>query len=318
MRRADLPKSVIRLTEDTIETCFPVTGGAQTLARAQEHIDRFEVRIKRLGSVNTQRGNPRGHFGHMYWSPAAHHDHPAHSKCMGTVLFPTVWRTDDPCGEDDCRPNGDVIVPVTHCVPSRWPLPCIPVIDDLPAYGRVHGNEDVLLTYPVFRITPNEGLCVRWDRHLHELPVGRYAAYVYAENVLCGVFEMDKRYCCDVDLRSPKSKEITRLPELMPKPEGVTDMFDAAINWSSTTTCTMNPGDTLIGVADLGPFCTETFCKPPEVVIRDGVSQETLKVMGCQEGQLLVERTGTAKFQGGATIRFEWTANNVKCAAEGC
>lgn len=294
MSRRDLPQSVIKLTANTLETCFPACGNASLAASM---LDRFEVRIKRAGQK--QDTGLLGAGG---------------TPIDVAIAFPSSYRA-----VADCTLGGDVLVPVWHYTCSKWPLAPVPVVQDQPVYARAYGYEGVLLVYPVFRIDANGNACVRWDSQLHELPAGRYAAHFYVDGILCGVFELDKRHCCPIDLGKPTSAEAECVPEMHDTPEGVTDMFEPIYSWSSNTTCQIEPGDTLLKVKDTGSLCTTTFCKAPELIIRDGVTTETVKFVGCTpEGYLMVERGGANTIQGGAVIRFEWTANNVQSACEGC
>ena len=301
MRRANLPDKVVKLNAMTIETAFPTKG-----ALAAELLPRVRVDIWTYGCGHKSTNIATG-------------DNP------GCVVFPLPAAfnpLDGPCREGpvDCDGyGGDYLVPVCRPVWTRLSEPPIPVVNGVPGTPGRGGRRAPLLSYPAFRIDEYGRLAVRWDQHLHALPVGRYAANVLVDGVVCGIFEIDKTYCCPLDVRDAQSADLVNPPARQPKPEGVTDVFDAIYDWTSTTTCQLNPGDTTVAVADSGALCDTVLCRQPQLVITDGVTREVVTFVGCiGENRLELERSGANTIQAGAIIRFEWTPDNVVAAAEGC
>lgn len=306
MRRSDMPDEVFVIGPDTIETAFPVSGTTDRTL-----LPEIAVEVWDLAAC---KGSTRVSYNDG-WRPTP-------KPCVVFPQYPpSIYeRFDDGLariGPVDCDGvGGSFLLPVCHDVPNHWPPPAIPVVDDAPVRGRTHSRTPVLV-YPAFRFDEFGRLAVRWDRQLHALPQGRYEVRVTLFGNVCGTFEMDKTHGC-IDLGSAVSRDLKEPPERGPRPEGITDMFDAIDTWTSTTTCQLNAGDTSVGVVDADLLCGATLCVAPELVISDGVTREIVKFQGCADGKLLIERSQAATIQAGAIIRFEWTAGNTRIACEGC
>ncbi|PZO72265.1 MAG: hypothetical protein DI640_12890 [Sphingomonas taxi] len=301
MRRIDIPHYVLKLGPDTWETAFPMQNGI-----AAEYLSRVRIEVFSLDCCRPCGQNPG-------------------CVVMPVVFEPTViFRDNDDsysCGRTgpvDCNGiGGSYVVPVIGHVWSRVP-PVIKVVNDRPVYGDYYSANHPLLVYPAFRVDERGRLAVRWDQKLHELPAGRYEARIVVDGLVCGSFELNKDYCCPITPAKMTSIDIRDVREVGPKPEGITDMFDAIADWSSVTTCQLEAGDTIVSVEDAGNLCTSVLCRQPELVINDGITREIVTFLGCSEGKLMIERTGTTTIQQGAIIRFEWTVENVRNAMEGC
>lgn len=303
LRRSDIPQTVLRFTADTMETAFPTSGPLD-----QEYLKRVKVEVWDLASCHS-------------YQPAGHHAH-----IRGCIAFP-LHKSFNPLIDDghcrigpvDCEGvGGSFVLPVCHPVPNHWPPPPIPVVNDAPACATLSSRARPVLVYPAFRIDPAGRLAVRWDKHLHALPRGRYEVRVLVDGLVCGIFEIDKSYVCPIETGGAVSTELAEPPERGPKPEGVSDMFDDIYDWTSTTTCQLGPGDTTVSVKDADVLCGAVLCRQPELVITDGITREVVTFQGCVDGKLQIGRGGANTIQAGAIIRFEWTAANTQAACEGC
>lgn len=295
MRRSDMASATLKLGPDVIETTFPVNGD---ITAAQ--LGRVKIEVWAFDGCGYADANlhPGVIYAPKVWSPG--------STKQGPV--------------DACGVGGSVMVPVFRPVFTDWPQPPIPVVNDQPVEPGAFRRHGVpLLTYPAFRMTPNGELAIRWDQKVHALPRGRYEARVLIDGIVCGIFEIDKRYEYTIGLDSMYSADIEQPQDRGTKPEGVTDMFDEIYDWTSVTTCQLNSGDTRVSVKDAGPFATVTLCKKPQLVIMDGVTREIVQYVGYTADNIMqIVRSGTAPIQSGAIIRFEWTPDNVTTAVEGC
>ena len=98
-------------------------------------------------------------------------------------------------------------------------------------------------------------------------------------------------------------------------------MFDAISTFCRPLCAVLSRGDPLLKLAtsDLSVLCSLTPCKPVELVISDGFNSETVTFTGCQNGAAIVARgTPQFKFPRGATVCFQWTANNVQANCTPC
>jgi hypothetical protein len=210
---------------------------------------------------------------------------------------------------------------------------CSKDLPDMTMYVRRRGlrcgavDHDWLLKYEAFERTIDGQLVFLFDDKIFDLPPGRYEGQVRYGCRPCGSVELDMSENC-----SFKPAGVTAVDEYKPlrlaRPEGIDDMYDAILDFKVTLCGILEEGETVLPQlkqpADVAVLCAafETMCKAPELKLYDTTKHEIIKLVGCENGRLVVERgqadTLARRFPTGSCLEFAWTSTNVKNATEGC
>lgn len=194
-------------------------------------------------------------------------------------------------------------------------------LDDAHLMIRRSGGceDDWLLAYRPFGRTTEGDVQFRLDGSIHELPAGYYDAVIMEGCEPCGLVRLDKTKRPSLNMQRIAAIAFTECPPpgaALPG-DGHSTMLDAFVEYTTKLACALTASELTIKVDGDVP---DIPASGVELVIRDGIATETVKVTAATSGMLTVTRGTPAKpFPKGACIQFEWTIENIRAVAnENC
>lgn len=209
-----------------------------------------------------------------------------------------------------------------HCMLGQLSFPenegCPLDINDTHLLVRRAGGceDDWLVAYMPFQRTTDGEIQFRLDAAIHDLPPGYYDGVVMEGCEPCGLVRFDKTKQPSLDMKRMSTIAFTECPPPggLLHVDGITDMLDPYVLFKTELSCALSASATVLIVDQEFPKLEPGVTV--ELVVRDGIAQETVVVTGAIDGRLIIERNGSPKaFPKGSCVQFEWTANNVRAVA---
>lgn len=213
-----------------------------------------------------------------------------------------------------------------HCLLGQLSFPerddCPMDLDDTRLLIRKSGGceDDWLVAYAPFQRTTDGEVQFRLDGAIHDLPAGYYDGVVMEGCEPCGLIRFDKTKQSSLSMKRLSTVAFTECPPPggLLHVDGITAMLDPYAMFKTELSCALSNTATVLIVDDELPKLEPGVTV--ELVVRDGIAQETVVVTATADNRLIVTRSDSPKpFPKGSCVQFEWTANNVRTVAnENC